>query len=542
MKNILTTALLLVCALTAIAQEAMRKQYVNPAQVVGVYNFGRYAAALSNEGVRAMDQKQLYTLHFLAEGIANQEIAVPTGSSIFNVESSANNSAIIFNGRNEVTVVMIADGVDPEYVTIETAESFNYNRINTSAIDDKGNIVLVRNYSQNGVDENGRQIIVERGLEYIHLAADGTVTFKRLEKQNIERPFNLVNIFPTSSGMVYLMEYNGRKKSEYELKLNICDDMGNPLGEYTLTNEQTFFPSDIINDNGKLVMAGYYLNGTIYSSKKTEGLFMTILDASGTEQSKSIFDWDNMKQKLKDAKRSEFIFNGKMNVMIEKIAVTDLGYSIIGESYSTGSGITGAEFLIGGNSSEEMVLTVYDFVLFETDANGGLLNVSILEKEECNIEMAGTSRRMGMVQMTSLLKKFDVLPFRGVENGVISFVNYKAKKGYYATMNTSTGEISEGKPLDINIVKEEVVDKDAEALVAGSSALTKLDRMGSKLDKFATKTENAINKLEYGIEKVDVRFSPYAKSETGQHILSDGKLVSYQLDQKDYSIYYDYLN
>ena len=99
---------------------------------------------------------------------------------------------------------------------------------------------------------------------------------------------------------------------------------------------------------------------------------------------------------------------------MKKIAVTDVGYTIVGESYSSGSGITGAEFMIGGNSSNEMVLTVYDFVLFDTDLNGNLLGVNILEKDECNIQMAGNSRSMGVVQLTSLMKKFKHFTFQRV--------------------------------------------------------------------------------------------------------------------------------
>ena len=79
-------------------------------------------------------------------------------------------------------------------------------------------------------------------------------------------------------------------------------------------------------------------------------------------------------------------------------------------------------------------------------------------------------------------------------------------------------------------------------MIANSNVLSKLDRMNAKLDKFAEKTETAMSKLEYGIEKVDVVFSPYAVSLSGQYILSDKKVISYLLDQDSYSIYYSYLN
>jgi hypothetical protein len=542
MKNILIVLSIFIFS-SSFAQGVKRKMYVNPAQVVGVYNFGTYSAALTSEGSRGLDNKDLYTLHFMDENLATQKIAVAQGSRVFDVEHSDVNSTIIFNGRDNVTLVYIKPNEAPEYVVIETAETFNHAGIGASAIAKSGELVLVRNYGIRGVDANGRAATIESGQEFINLDASGVVTSKRLlpyvkDAEN----FQLVNIFPTTAGVAYLMEYNGRKKSQYKLKLDVCDASGLLKGEYSLSQEQTFFPSDIINDNGNLVMAGYYLEGTIYTSKKTEGLFVTILDESGTLKSNNKYNWDDLKQKLKDSKRSDFIFSGKMNVMVEKIEVTSSGYGIVCESYSSGSGITGAEFMIGGNSGRELVISVYDFILFDTDANGQLAAVNILEKEEANIQMGGTSRSMGAVQMTSLLKKYSVFPFRSYQDNTIAFVNYKAKKGSYAELNTSTGEITEGKPIDLVIVKEEVVDKDAEAFVAKSGALTKLDNMNSKLDRFSEKLDKVGSAVEYGIEKVDQEFNPRAKTDKGLFILNDGKVVSYELDQETFSMYYEYLN
>ena len=241
MKNIILSFVVLLCATASIAQEAMSKQYINTSQVVGVYNLGRYSAALSNEGGRLMDNMQLYTLHFLDDKVKTQEIAVPLGSKVFDVESSADNSFMIFNGRNQVTVAVLSDTKSPEYISIETGENFSFYPISNSEIDQNGNVVLIRNYAENGFDEKGRQIVIERGTEYILISAQGEVKAKRLEKYDSEKPYYLVNIFPTDGGMVYLMEYNGRKKSEYDLKLVICDNNGSTTGVYKLTNEQTFF-------------------------------------------------------------------------------------------------------------------------------------------------------------------------------------------------------------------------------------------------------------------------------------------------------------
>jgi hypothetical protein len=541
MKKITTLILSACFVLMANAQEPSKKSYINPAQTIGTYSFGQYAAIMAREGTRGTDMMDIYTLHFLDDDVKTQEIEVPKGSSLFDVESSANQSVMIFNGSEGVLLALIKPNAAPEYVTVEGQTDYSFGNVYLSDMNDNGDFVLIRSYSKRGKNSKGREVTVESGSEYVNFNALGKLASRRLEATDVEHRFGLVSVFPSNNGMAYLMEVANTRKKLYELKLVICDIAGNLKGEYVLAGEQTFFPSDVINDNGKVVMAGYYLDGNIYTAKKTEGLFVTALDESGAEKSKATFEWDEMKKKLKASKTSDFIFSGRMSVMVEKIEATGSGYTIICESYSSGGGVTGAEFLIGGNS-KELVITVHDFVVFETNTTGELVSVNILEKEETNIMMGGTSRSMGQVKMTSMLKKFEVFPFRSYKDGTISFIQYKAKKGVLCEMNSTTGEITEGRNIDLDIIKEERVDKDMEEAVAGSKTLTKLDNMNSKLDRFAAKVDKVGSAVEYGIEKVDMVFSPYGKKDKGLYILSDGRVISYELDQEDFAVYYDFLN
>ena len=541
MKNILLF-IFLISPLTNLFAQMVKIPYINSNQVVGVYNIGKYAATLLNEGNRSIDQKDVYTLRFLDENTETQEIAVNQNSRLFNVETATDGSTLIFNGRNELNLVYVKPNEKPVVKVIYTADNFQYYPVFESSINPNGNMVLLRSYAEIGKDVKGRDSILQRGIEYLNLNASGDITVNRLEKRDEEMASNVVSIFPTDEGNVFLMESNSRKKDEYELKLNVCDKIGNLRGSYSLTQENTLFPSDIISDNGSLVVSGYYLNGSIFTAKKTEGLFVAILDANGNQKNLNTFDWENIKGKLKDQKSGDFLFSGKMKVLVEKIEASSSGYNIVCESYTGGSGVTVAEFLIGGNSGSEYVITVYDFVLFETNKSGELTNVSILEKEKSNIEVGGNVRNLKAIQMANTLKRYKVFPFRNMEGNQIDFVSYKQNKGYYSTLNTSTGAITEGKPILLEPEIVEKVDKDWEAMKNNSGALSKLDKLSQKAENFEKKVDEVGNKAVYGIEKIDQRFNPYEKSNSGFFILNDGKAVVYLIDPETFTLYYEYLN
>ena len=535
---------LLICLPIAnlFAQNYKEVPYINSSQVVGVYNIGKYAATLLNEGNRSVDQKDVYVLRYLDENTKSQEIAVEQNSRLFGVETADNVSVFIFNGRQELSFVYVKPNAKPVVKVIYTAENFQFYPVYESSINPNGNMVLLRSYAEIGKDIKGRDSILERGIEYLNLNDMGDLTVNRLEPTDEELAFNVVSIFPTAEGNVFLMESNSRKKDLYELKLNICDKIGNIRGSYSLSQANTYFPSDIISDNGNFVVSGYYLNGNIFTAKNTEGLFVTVLNADGTQKNLNTFDWENIKSKLKDQKSGDFLFSGKMKVLVEKINTTSTGYSIVCESYTGGSGVTTAEFLLGGNSGSEYVVSVYDFVVFETNKTGELTNVNILEKERSNIEVGGNLRNLKAIQMASTLKKYKVFPFRGIQGNEIVFISYKKNIGYYATLNMSTGAISEGKQILIEPVIEEKVDKDWEAMKGNSGALSKLDKLSQKVDNFEKKVDEVGNNAVYGLEKIDQRFNPYEKATSGFFLLNDSKAVVYLLNAETFSLYYDYLN
>lgn len=542
MKTIYLTLTLALACSQAFAQGMKKLDYINPAQVTGVYNLGMHSAVLSNEGNRGMDKKDIYTLHFMDETIPVQEFAVNQRSTLFAVESSKENSVFIFNGQKELSLVYVRPNGNPSISLIESPANYQFHSLYESGMNHDGSLTLFRGYTKLGKDRQMRDSVIESGLEFITVNSGGKVINTRYEKRSTYTSDNVVSIFPTSNGMAYVMESNSPKKKEYALNLVFSDKMGKVTGSFLLSEANTLFPTEVIADNGQYVVAGYYLKGTIYSAKKTEGLFIQVLKPDGGLIATNTYDWDNLKGKLKGNQQGDYLFNGKMNIMVESISATDNGYRIICESYSYGSGVTPAEFLIGDNSSSSSVVSVYDFVVFETGKSGDVTSVNILKTEPCNIDVGPRLGSRGSLQVSNLLKRYQIFPYKSLNGNKIQYVRYKKGEGFYAEIDVLTGEITDGKPVLLKPVIVEEVDEDYEALKEKSKTIDKLDRFSKRLDNFSEKVDEVGTNAQYGIEKIDRYFNPYERMNSGLFILEDKKVITYLISPESFAIYYELLN
>ncbi len=544
MKNLILSFVILTASLNSVGQEINELHYLNANQINGIYQLGSEAAVLSMSEYRSIDKQDVYQLTYLSNHMATLEINIPENSQLVDVESNPEFSVLIFQTRNREQIVLVYISQDQtiSYNTYSGEADYRSGGIEKTALNSIGNLVVVRHYSEMGIDAKGKTIVLEYGKEILNFDNTGNLKGRRLEKREGTVWSSIIGITPIPEGSVFMYELNDYKNKEYHLEVRICDNIGNIIGSHILTENGGYFPSDIISDNGKIILSGYYVKGSVFAARKTEGLFITMLNMDGSLQTMSTFGWDNLKSKLKDAKRSDFIFTGKMKVMVEKIEATNSGYKILCESYSSGGGTTTAEFLLGGNSTaNQHVITVYDFVVFETDKSGELTSVNILPKEESNIDMGGVSKKTGSMEVSNLIKKYDVFPFKSYRDGKIIFVRYKNKVPFYAEMDVRTGAITEGGKITFEPVIEEKVDKDWEAAKSNSGMLNRLDKLSAKTEKFEKNVEKVGNKLEYGLEKIDRKFSPYGKSNAGYYMLSN-KVVSYLINPDTYSVFYQYIN
>jgi len=537
MYKILSLLLCITLSSVLCSQETLKEPYLNPGQIKGICDLGNLGAVLSYEGSRQRDAVDLYTLHYLDESVATQELTLPLGSSFLGAEANDRLAVLLFRFQEDILMVSVDPGADPAYSSIRAKANQKYASTVFTDLDNLGNLIVARYY----YTYEGRKEI-EQGLIFTTLDGRGNVLNERSESHEREFPFRIVGTFATSNGVAYHIESSYKSKNSYQSRITFCDNNGAVLGEYDLgIGEEQLYPSEIIYDNGKYVMVGDYLTGNVFNARKAEGLFMCLLNEMGQEQSYTFYDWDNLKETLKESKRSDFIFSGNMRVMVESVVNNGSGYSIVGESYYKGSGITAVEFFTGTQDENEFVISVLDFVLFDTDFNGNLTSVTLLEKEESNILMAGVSKNTRAVRMARLLKQYKVLPFRSVADGKITFVKYIAKQGVLAEMDIATGEVTEGASLALEITRETVADVDADELVASSGLLSSIANAQATLDETDAKLDAFGNTLEYGIEKVDRVWQRRGLSDRGLLFLTNGQILAYQIDAESHAVFYSYI-
>ncbi len=538
MRKILVylTIQLIACQITFAQQKEF--PYLNEAQVVGVYNTGNDVIALSRVDYRTIDNKDIYLASYLNSAQNQLEIAVPRGSKFAGVTSNKEETYLVFDlsSMATLTVIHLDQNRKLTYGEFIRPEGVDFNGsirgIETNSV---GQLFILSQYAIPIKNDKGQTIKHNVGTEY--LSYDKTL--KQTGALRIDGISRLVGVFPITEGIVVSVETKIFSEKKYELKLLIFDNNLSLKGEHLLTAENSYFPSEIISDNGQIIMAGYSLKKTISDNQATDGLFVRVLKMDGTVQTTSEYNWDQLKVKLQNTTRGDFIFNGQKTILVEKIVPSAEGYRLICESYSSNSGVTANEVLLGESADKRNVVSVFDFVIFDINKSGALTSVKILEKEHMNIEIGGSySRSFSGLALENLLKRNRAMPFQSYADNKISFINFRNKTGTLAVMDINTGEITNGPSIFLEpVFTEEITLTDAR--IADSKVLSKLAEIDEKSTNLDEKLTRFGNNLEYGLEKIDYVLNPSAKWNLGWHTLTNGKTVIYLFYPERYSIFYE---
>ncbi|MFD1551589.1 hypothetical protein DNU06_03210 [Putridiphycobacter roseus] len=514
--------------------------YINAQHIRGIYNTGTEGLSLLFLENRNYDKKDIYQISFLNEN--NEKLAFEMDEKSVLMEVATNNGRTFFVFKNpvldniEIVKISKSHEVSRAFAP-EPAENVVFSGYSTMETNQAENLFIFRAYSVWELNEKKERVTIEYGTEILSYASDlQLIGSYRMKYDPKTRP-TITGFTPIKEGFVLSVETKDYKEKQYDLNLQIFTNELALRGTYVLTNDGTYFPTEIISDNNQIIIAGYNLKGSIFDSKDVEGLFVTSLNMDGSVKKANKFSWVLLKEKLKDNGRGDFIFSGKMGVLVEQIIPSENGYKIICESYANNSGKTIAEIALGGADDNRMVV-VYDFVIFNTDAAGTLGEVIVLEKEPMNIQIgAGRMSKSSRIEFAYYLKKYQAFPFRSVKDNVITFVNYKNQIGYLSTMDMLSGTVIQGDPISIIPVVVEETNEASEEFIANSSALSKLDGLSNKLDNTSGKLDKLGNKLEYGIEKVDLDFDPWGNRDNGMFSFQNGSHLGFVVHPNRHSIF-----
>lgn len=546
MKTFLTTILIGLFAISSIAENTPSIKYINPTQIKDVYEINNTAAIFSHLEYREIDKTNVFQLSYLDDSKTKQFFDVSSEYNYYGMHSSGSVSFFVFKSNQKQALTIFAvrgKDVTPIVKEIDYSENEVYSGIRNITATAANKLFIVRGYSvYEKTNPNSRKLIeagdhitcIDENLEVVgnqKYPIDLTERYKKAQ-----------SFYGTSNGLVIGYETYETSKKRYASEMVMFNNQAEKKGSYNLVDDKGVnFPSRIISHEGKTIISGFRMEGRVFTSKNSDGLFVAILNKNGELENTNLYSWDNLKQKLKESGRASFIFNTKMKVLVEDIVPTANGYRIICESYSSSGGNNGAKVALGVTDKNQHVITIQDFVILETDKAGLLTSSSIYKKEKVNVLLAGSSRGMRHVQLSNMLLRSKVFPYVSINGDKIKFVNYTNHVGELSELDLNTGKISPGKKIELEPVFPTEVHERNEAMVSNSKFLTKMSNLEQKSNNFGNKFEKAAGKVVYAIEDIDLTFNPYQRKEFGYFSFANVKTILYKINAERHEVFYEYI-
>lgn len=237
-----------------------------------------------------------------------------------------------------------------------------------------------------------------------------------------------------SAKVVFSM--NAKMKVDKSLKcINSTD--GKEMFSYKLfdgthTTEPTSY---FLEENGNVALGGMFFEGQKQSSKNSDGVFFTLLDAKGTQLSSAKYPWDGELQGLMKKSKKGFKIGGKPKAYFHKIVKSNDGkYQIISELFMKSvrvvpGGTAGTAMKVGMAASGRMIgsfsnengeflttLEVMDLMIFEFDAKAALTGVNVVEKEHTKVFLGEPYTGMTGLAVADVVNDFGFFNYKFTYN------------------------------------------------------------------------------------------------------------------------------
>lgn len=544
MKTIITGIIILTSLCLQAQQQTLT--HLNSNDIYGIFKAGKKAVCISFSEHREYDNKNILLLNVLGdEKMGKQTIIVDQGTYLLDVVTNTSTSIAVFvNADKEVIELISLDengkiSGQNKYVT-DPNDLESYGNITKWKLSEDNILYLVRSYSKYESPKPKVTKLVNKGYQLFSLSTDAKLLGAYFE-DGMEKPAaDIKTIVTFEKGCVLFQSQNEQKKKTFEASLKIFGSNSTLTGSYPLSGvDFTYYPTDIIYDKGEIIAAGMYFKGLWHNAKTSEGLFFLKLNTKGEKIALNNQNWADIKSKIGNIDKKDFLFNGKTDFLVEAIEVTPTGYLILGESYAKSSGVSTAEFILDTeDNSDSRVLTIYDFIAIETDMSGMITAARTIKKENSNIRINGGISSLRNVELSFILKKYNKFPFQSFKNNQIHFISYKNNVGSYSVMDFKTGAIVQSNPIKLEPEIEAEVDPVGEEMIQNSGTLSKLDKFSKKMDNMDKKLDALGNKADYAFSKTDVVFSPGQRDLSGIIMMADGTSVYYIIHPETHTVYY----
>ena len=532
--NILLSILLMVSV--ASAQEK-KIEYLHSGDHMGLFRMGSFAGELIRSEP-APDNKMVYILKALdanLEVVASSHAMIQMSSRFINMVSNDDRAVLVFENSGNEFIEFVKTGPDGRIVshqiyTDNPNDDYVWNNLSNVTIDEMGLVYLARYYQK--YEDDKRRKVEEAGVELLCFGEEFDLKWtKKIKAPGDRVSLNTDKLVAFNGGCVAMISENSRLDKNFTTALHFVNPQGNVLGKYELKKgEDIYYPTSFLAQGDKLVACGMYFDEPWYKALNSAGMFFARFDASGKEVTMQTQGWKAIDETVNSGNSSDFFFSGKMKVLVHDIYANANGYNVICESYQKATGVTGAEILLDSdNGSNKRSFTIFDFIIFDFDANGKLLKSRKIEKEKRNIEVLGNIAYKKGVELSFILRDNYLFSYRYVHDDQLVYMNLEDNEPmlYWADLNS--GDVLKHEPIAIQPVIIEEEDPAAREMIDNSKVLSGLEKFANKVDQVDQKMQDVGEDLERGITKNDQVFTIGSPRFGGLVYLGNGVSVSYIL-------------
>lgn len=544
MKRIYTVLALIAFALNLQAQQS-KLEYIHTDDHMGVFKIGSLAGELMRtEPVPG--NKVLYVLQAVDADLRVTEkshVAISTQSRFVNVLSNEKRSVALFQNVNTQETDMVNISASGRLSTHQAyADNPNdlhyWSSVTDARMDEKGFLYVSRTYHV--FEDDKKRRYSERGVEVLCFGTEFELKWaKKFKTPSDKVSFVMDQIVPFNGGCVAMISENSRTDKAFTTGLHFINAQGNVLGKYELKKEgDTYYPTSFKVDGSHLIACGMYFDEPWYKAINSAGMFFTKLDASGKEVFLQTQDWKGIDETINSGTSSDFLFSGKMKVLVHDIYKSANGYSVICESYQKASGVTGAELLVGSDDgNNKRSFSIFDFIVFDFDASGKLLKSRKIAKESRNIEVVGNVAYTRGVELSFILRDNFLFSYRYVANNQLVYMNLEDTEPVLYWADLASGKVLKKMPIKIEpeIINEE--DPNTREIINNSKTLSGLEKFANKMDQVDKKLEDVGEGIERGISKTDQVFYIGSPKLSGLIYLGNDVNINYLLFPSQSELY-----
>lgn len=515
-----------------------RLDYVHPDDHLGLFKVGSYAAELMRTE-RAPGNKWMYVLKAINSNLEVTEkshVAIDQQSRFVTLLSNEKRGVILFQNSANQEIDMVNIGSNGRITSHQTYADNNedlhqWNGLLKAQMGEDGMLYVSRNYFI--YEDAKKRKYAETGVEVLCFGAEYDLKWAQRFKNpdNARIALAVDQLIPFNQGCVAMISENSSADKAYSIGLHFLTSMGKVSNKYELKRDgSTYYPTSFRADGESLIACGMYFKRPWYEAVNSDGMFFLKMDAGGKEVFLQTKDWKSIDETINAGASTDFIFSGKMKVLVQDIYKSDKGYSVICESYQKAGGVTGAELLTGTDQGNDgRAFTVFDFIIFDFDNSGNLQNSRKIEKEKRNIHVRGNIGYTKGVQLSFILRDNYLFSYRYAVNNQLVYMNLEDNEPVLYWANLASGEVLKKKAIGIEpeIIVEE--DPAAREMINNSKMLSGLEKFANKVDQTSEKMDEVGQTIERGISKTDQVFVVGSPKLSGLIYLGNDVNINYLL-------------